>query len=49
MRDRFPPQLEDVPQEEWYEQNVYESIPRKSWAVLTAKGVFSVRLLNLKS
>jgi hypothetical protein len=48
MRTRFPPptslkQLEDVHQEEWYKippetvQNLYESIPRRTAAVLKAK------------
>jgi hypothetical protein len=49
VRNRFPSptslkQLEDVLQEEWYKiplervQNVYESIPRRTAAVLKAKG-----------
>jgi hypothetical protein len=48
-RNRFPPptslkQLEDVLQEEWYKiplqtvQNLYEAIPRRTAAVLKAKG-----------
>jgi hypothetical protein len=48
VRNRFPPltspkQLEDVLQEEWYKipletvQNFYESIPRRTEAVLKAK------------
>jgi hypothetical protein len=47
--NRFPPpkslkQLEDVLQEEWYkipletDQKLYESIPRRTDAVLKAKG-----------
>jgi hypothetical protein len=47
--NRFPPptslkQLEDALQEEWYKialesvQNLYESIPRRTVAVLKAKG-----------
>jgi hypothetical protein len=50
MRNRFPPptslkQLEDVLQEEWYKitvetvQNLYESIPRRTAAVLKTKVV----------
>jgi hypothetical protein len=49
VRNRFTPptslkQLEDVLQEEWYKipletvQNLYESIPRRTAAVLKAKG-----------
>jgi hypothetical protein len=49
MRNIFPPptslkQLEDVLQEEWYKiplesvQNLYESIPRRTAAVLKTKG-----------
>jgi hypothetical protein len=49
VRNRFPPptsltQLEDILQEEWYKiplktvQNLYESIPRRTVAVLKAKG-----------
>jgi hypothetical protein len=48
VRSRFPPptslkQLEDGLQEEWYKipletvQNLYESIPRRTAAVLKAK------------
>jgi hypothetical protein len=48
VRNRFPPltclkQLEDVLQEEWYTitldtvQNLYESIPRRTAAVLKTK------------
>jgi hypothetical protein len=48
VRNRFPSatslkHLEDVTQEEWYEiplktiQNLYESIPRRTAAVLKAK------------
>jgi hypothetical protein len=48
VRSRFPPPIslnkpEDVLQEEWYKiplqavQNLYESIPRKTVAVLKAK------------
>jgi hypothetical protein len=48
VRNRFPPPtslkpLDDVLQEEWYEipletvQNLYESIPRRTAAVLKAK------------
>jgi hypothetical protein len=48
VRNRFPPptsvkQLEDVLQEGWYKipleiiQNLYQSIPRRSAAVLKAK------------
>jgi hypothetical protein len=50
VRNRFPPttslkQLEDVLQEEWYKippetvQNLYESIPRRTAAVLKEKVV----------
>jgi hypothetical protein len=49
VRNRFPPpaslkQLEDVRQEEWYKisleavQNLWKSIPRRTAAVLKAKG-----------
>jgi hypothetical protein len=49
VRNRFPPptslkQLEHVLQEEWYKipletvQNLYESLPRRTAAVLKAKG-----------
>jgi hypothetical protein len=49
VRNRFPPpaslkHIEDVLQEEWYKiplqivQNLYESIPRRTEAVLKAKG-----------
>jgi hypothetical protein len=49
VRNRFPPptslkQLEDVLQEEWYKipletvQDLYKSIPRRTEAVLKAKG-----------
>jgi hypothetical protein len=49
VRNRFPPptslkQFEDVLQEEWYKiplqtvQNLYESIPKRTAAVLKAKG-----------
>jgi hypothetical protein len=49
VRNRFSPptslkQLEDVPQEEWYKlpletvQNLYQSIPRRTVAVLKEKG-----------
>jgi hypothetical protein len=49
VRNRFPPpaflkQLQDILQEEWYElllrtvQNLYESIPRRTEAVLRAEG-----------
>jgi hypothetical protein len=49
VRNRFPPQtfvkqLENVLQEEWYKipvetvQKLYESIPRRNAAILTAKG-----------
>jgi hypothetical protein len=49
VRNRFPPptslqQLEDVLQEEWYKvplhtvQNLYEFIPRRTVAILKAKG-----------
>jgi hypothetical protein len=48
VRNRFPPptslkQLEDALEEEWYKillqtvQNLYESIPRRTTAVLEAK------------
>jgi hypothetical protein len=50
VSNRFPPptslkQLEDIPQEEWYKiplhtvQNLYESIPRRTVALLKAKVV----------
>jgi hypothetical protein len=49
VKNRFPPptsvkQLEDVLQEEWYKipletvQNLYESIPRSTAALLEAEG-----------
>jgi hypothetical protein len=49
VRNKFPPptplkQLEDVLHEEWYKipletvQNLYKSIPRRTAAVLKAKG-----------